>query len=277
MMNSKRLFKRLPAYYLGYALASVMLLFLMSCGASRQDSELDSDQVNIDDLLGDEENRPEDQAAEEAEVLRLLGITQRESNAVASDSEAMAAVEEQSGDLQNDVSQLKKEIQDKDQEINSLRSEIINKEARINDLQSQMKNVPKPVRSNPSIGDLADFKSSYQSALDQFNARNYQAALSQFRQLLSMDSSTSLSDNCQYWIGECYYALGNYNQAIAEFEKVFSFPNSNKSDDAQLKLGISYLKLGDRKQAASEFERLLSNYPDSEYVDLAQRYLDRLR
>ena len=85
-----------------------------------------------------------------------------------------------------------------------------------------------------------------------------------------------LSDNCQYWIGESYYGLRNYNQAIAEFEKVFSFANSNKIDDAQLKLGVCYLRLGDKAQARNEFDRLLSAYPSSEYKPVAQRYIARL-
>jgi TolA-binding protein len=70
--------------------------------------------------------------------------------------------------------------------------------------------------------------------------------------------------------------MGNHNQAIVEFSKVFRFPNSNKSDDAQLKLGLCYMKLGDKQQARAEFDRLIASYPQSEYVSLAQNYIGRL-
>ena len=88
--------------------------------------------------------------------------------------------------------------------------------------------------------------------------------------------SHSLSDNCQYWIGECYYALRNFNQAAVEFEKVFTFPQSNKDPDAQLKLGLCYWNTGNAARAKEEFNRLIVNYPDSEYTIRARSYLSQL-
>ncbi len=84
-----------------------------------------------------------------------------------------------------------------------------------------------------------------------------------------------MSDNCQYWIGESYYDMGNYEQAIISFEQVFSFTNSNKDDDAQLKLGICYHKLNNQEKAKEEFQRLITYYPDSEYVSIARSYLNK--
>ena len=97
-----------------------------------------------------------------------------------------------------------------------------------------------------------------------------------FSELINTDPNNSLSDNCQYWIGESYFGMVNYNQAIAEFEKVFSFSSSNKNDDAQLKLGVCYVKLGDLAQARAEFNRLLAVYPKSEYTSIAQKYISKL-
>ena len=97
-----------------------------------------------------------------------------------------------------------------------------------------------------------------------------------FSALLGSNVRQSLADNCQYWIGECYYALKNYDQAIVEFEKVFRYSNSNKSDDALLKLGLTYLRLNKPAAAKSQFELLIANHPRSEFVDLAQRHIDKL-
>ncbi len=112
--------------------------------------------------------------------------------------------------------------------------------------------------------------------MSEYYNRNYKLAIQLFEELLTRNPATSLSDNCRYWIGECYYALGNYNQAIIEFTKVFSYNKSNKMDDAQLKLGLCYWKLGDRERARQEFERLISDYPNSEYVEKAQQFLSKL-
>lgn len=83
-----------------------------------------------------------------------------------------------------------------------------------------------------------------------------------------------LADNAQYWIGECYYSLKNYQRAIIEFEKVFSFPNSNKNDDAQFKLGLCYAAIGNRVKAREEFQRLIDYFPKSEYVTRAKQFLN---
>lgn len=252
---------------------SCIAVWAAGCGASRQSTNYDDDEINIDELLSEEGTRAQGQQDQEAEVLRLLGITP--SNNQPTETTTTAAPEERAaGNLEGEVGELQQELEQKEEQIASLRAELIRKESKISELEEKLESGPTTRTVTPTGG---DFKSRYQQALNLFNSRNYQQALNQFSELLALDANNSLSDNCQYWIGECRYALGNYHQAIAEFEKVFSFPNSNKSDDAQLKLGICYMKLGDRAQAIAEFERLLANYPDSEYVSLAQRYLQRLR
>ena len=98
-----------------------------------------------------------------------------------------------------------------------------------------------------------------------------------FESLLSQNRNNSLSDNAQYWIGESYYGLGEYQKAITAFEKVFTFSNSNKDDAAQLKLGLCYMKLNDNVKAREELEKLISDYPTSESVGLARRLLNQIQ
>ena len=114
-------------------------------------------------------------------------------------------------------------------------------------------------------------------ALNHYYVGKHEMAISLFGDLLRMDLRNVLSDNCQYWIGECLYALGNYEEAITEFERVFAFIRSNKYDHAQTMLGFSYMKLGDQWRAKAEFESLLANYPTSKYTDLARKYLKKLQ
>jgi tol-pal system protein YbgF len=116
----------------------------------------------------------------------------------------------------------------------------------------------------------------YAEARNLYEQRRYAEAASAFQAILAENDKSSYADNCQYWIGECYYGMGKYAQAIAEFEKVFTFSRSNKSDAALLKLGLCYLLMGDRQQARSEFEQLIANYPNSQYVSKARKYLTRL-
>lgn len=243
---------------------------ILSCGSSRQQTNGGVDSINIDELLGEENGTQPGNGAEQAEVLRLLGITTEEDKHVeASQTDA----------LQSELEQLKQDLMQKDQEITVLRSDITQKEVIISDLEAKtnMAQIPANIGLSGQLGGpSAQFKLKYKEALNQFKSKSYQPAIAAFSELLSIDSNTFLSDNCQYWIGESYYGMENYNQAIVEFAKVFSFPNTNKADDAQLKLGISHLKLGETDQALAEFQTLLSSYPNSEYVELAQRYLAKI-
>lgn len=116
----------------------------------------------------------------------------------------------------------------------------------------------------------------YQVALHEFESGKYDRALNLFEALLESGQDNSLSDNCQYWIGESFFAKGEYWQAIIEFEKVFTFPKSNKKEDAQLKLGMCYIKLGDLESARRELTRLLSKYPDSSFTRYGRRLLKEL-
>jgi len=115
----------------------------------------------------------------------------------------------------------------------------------------------------------------YQEALDVFHQHEYRQAINQFEQLLATDMNNDLSDNAQYWIGECYYAMGQYQEAIMAFEKVFTFRFSNKNDYAQFKIGQSYFKMGDKERANQEFQQLLDTYPDSELVARTRSYLSK--
>ncbi|NIR51182.1 tetratricopeptide repeat protein [candidate division KSB1 bacterium] len=266
---------------MGLFLTSLVFLFALylGCGASRQTSTYEGEEVDLDELLGEEEAAAQGRDSEEAEVLRLLGITPAESEGQQSDFETVSQDQDDST-LEKEVDQLQDELTEKDREISQLRAELTQKESKISELENRSRTASRPRApmrtSSASNGPSPEFRSNYQNALNQFRSRNYQGALTLFRDLLQSDSNNSLSDNCQYWIGECYYGMGNFNQAIAEFEKVFSFPNSNKTDDAQLMLGVCYLKLGDKQQARAELDRLLSTYPESEYIPVAQRYLARL-
>jgi tol-pal system protein YbgF len=259
-----------------FSISILLLGFVFGCGASRQNVEGGED-VNIDDLLTDESAASSSQNSDEDEVLRLLGITPEQTQPA--ETTVANVPDEAAQTLEGDINQLEGDLMERDREISTLRSEITQREAKISELESRLEATSKRNSFQPSgpVSDApAEFKARYQSALNLFNSRSYQQALNAFIDLLATDENTSLSDNCQYWIGESYYAMGNHNQAIVEFSKVFRFPNSNKSDDAQLKLGLCYMKLGDKQQARAEFDRLIASYPQSEYVSLAQNYIGRL-
>lgn len=120
------------------------------------------------------------------------------------------------------------------------------------------------------------YKVEYRNALQAFDSSRYNDALASFQKLINSNPNNELADNSQYWIGESYYGLKDYERALLEFEKVFTFPNNNKMDAAQIKLGICYLKLKNLVKAKEEFNRLIQIFPESEYIPLSNQLISKL-
>ena len=118
---------------------------------------------------------------------------------------------------------------------------------------------------------------AYQNALRVFKSRNYEAAQKLFSDIVKQYPAGAYADNCWYWSGECSYAMQDWPRAISLFQKVLEFTNSAKADDAQLKLGMCYMKTGQTDLAKAEFKKLIEQYPCSEYVPRAQKYLSEMK
>ncbi len=182
--------------------------------------------------------------------------------------------------VQSDVDRLEHILESKSQSVDSLKRIVENKNARVKDLEIKVTHGPVstrsrtlPSHSQESAGYASSgFMGQYQKARSLFESFNYQDAIATFENLLSQYPNNAQADNCQYWIGECYYGLKQYQKAIMEFQKVFAYSQADKHDDAQLMIGLSYVKLGERDRANAEFETFLNTYAGSEYTSIAKRY-----
>jgi tol-pal system protein YbgF len=208
------------------------------------------------------------------------------------DYESLAAVEKTLKDLklrldvlegkiteEGEVTETIEEEEDATEEIEQLTARIEALEARVSvpstppeeqRAEPAQKRAQSPASTGPKKVSVFrperyDVQQSYREALKDYRNHRYDHAIGEFTEILSMAPESSLADNAQYWVGECYYALNDYRAALTAFEKVFTYPESEKLDDAQLKIGYSYLKAGDREEAVAAFRKVLSTYPDSEY------------
>jgi len=130
---------------------------------------------------------------------------------------------------------------------------------------------PRPIPKGASVFKPGGFNisSSYNTALSNYKVKQYEAAISGFKELLTVAPTSSLADNAQYWIGECYDALGNYDQALTALGKVFDYPKSNKLSDAHVKIGLIYVKMGRNDQAKEELKAVIDNYPGTNAASIA--------
>ncbi len=133
-----------------------------------------------------------------------------------------------------------------------------------------------PMAAKPKAQGYAfntDYRMAYNDALNKYFNNEYLEAIQDFRILIEREPSGAYADNAQYWIGECFYSLEDFESAITEFEKVFSFPENNKSDHALFKIAISYQQLGRYLKARDNMNRFILEYSDSELVSQAKDFL----
>ncbi len=102
----------------------------------------------------------------------------------------------------------------------------------------------------------------YQQAFSELTHRNYQAAVRTFKRFVQKYPKSNLADNAQYWVGECYFAMGDFQKAILEFQTVLKkYPNGNKTPAALLKQGFSFVELKSYADAKAFLEKVIRTYP----------------
>ena len=244
-------------------------------GRSVQGETPVEDVADIDELLGltdkksEKGEKQEEETIAEDDVLRLLGVVEEEGAAVTESKDK--------SQLEKEVERLEAERAALNEKEKSLREKVTQQEEDIASITKEReRSAVSPLERSAPNWKTASYKDRYEDARQDYLARHYQEAIQKFEVLLAENTKNSLSDNCQYWIGESYWGLGKYQQAIDAFEKVFSFIKSNKEDAAQLKLGLCYLRLNDNERAKQEFQKLIDNYPTSEYVSSARRAIAQM-
>lgn len=170
-------------------------------------------------------------------------------------------------------------------DIENIREELTRLKAKADDNQEQLNRVFQKLgisQRQPSPQETVTIRRTveldpdelYNTAYLDYTRGDYDVAITGFRQYLKHFPDTELSDNAQYWIGECFYSKKLYPDAIIEFEKVISqYPQGNKVVAAIYKIGLAYESLGENKKAKEYYKRVFDNYPNSTEANLAkERY-----
>ncbi len=168
------------------------------------------------------------------------------------------------------------------QQLEVVATENTNLSARNSELETRMREAvitPRPAASAPPPSaprSSAAFSGGYEAALSKYRNRNFQEAIDHFSSLVTGGISEDLLDNCYYWIGESYFGLKRYDEAIQQFQTVTGMAGSDKADDAQYMIGNSYLQAGNREQAREAFQKLLTLYPASQLAGRARSKMSSL-
>ena len=141
----------------------------------------------------------------------------------------------------------------------------------------------KPPAQPQELRGIPEAKPLYEKGFVRFARGNYDASIRTYGDFLSRFGDDNHSDNAQFWIGESYFQLKQYEQAEAAYRQVLrryehrSTIEGFKTPDAIYRLGQIYLAREDARRASYYFGNVAARFPESTAGRKAQRELDALR
>lgn len=105
-------------------------------------------------------------------------------------------------------------------------------------------------------------QNDYQEAISLIRNYEYKRASALLERYIAENKNSSLQGAAHYWLGESFYAQGNFAQASVSFLTGYQkFPKSNKVYDNLLKLAMSLGKMGKKTESCTTFDKLLTERP----------------
>jgi len=184
------------------------------------------------------------------------------------------SLQQQNVDSGGKVDQVSAQIQALHDSMDELKVRVGNLGKQLDDMRSAQQNLAAPGAA-PAGAQAPPPDVLYNNALRDYNAGKYDLAMQEFTEYLSFYSNTDLAGNAQFYIADIKYRQGNFQHAIADYDKVLEqYPGGNKAAAAQLKKGYALLELGRRDDGVRELNNLVARYPRSVEATQAR---DRLR
>jgi tol-pal system protein YbgF len=133
----------------------------------------------------------------------------------------------------------------------------------------------------PSAGNAASPAPSadmlYSNGLRDITSGKYDLARQEFLDYLKYYGSTDLACNAQFYLGEIAYHQKQYQDAVAEYDKVLTlYPKGFKLEPARLKKGMALIELGQKTAGVRELREVIRRYPGTEEERAARAKLKEL-
>ena len=114
------------------------------------------------------------------------------------------------------------------------------------------------IQAFPNGSDVFDQK--IQTGIYYVRLEEYEQAINYFRKLLP-EADTETEAEIQYWIGESYFKMGQFERSISEFLKVRYMAKPTKLPwdvTAEYEAGLAYLKLNKPQKAKAIFRKIVN-------------------
>jgi len=203
--------------------------------------------------------------SEQDKLENLLNIKEEQAKKLSSNSMKINALELEVSQIKNYLVAKNEKTELISKRLNSLSKKVTRSPVKKKTSKKTARVLKTPVKHKNSAKNL------YEDSMTLMELNRFEEAIKNFRKFGEEFPNSSLADNAQYWVGECYYALKEYEQAIKEFQIVLdgSFSDKNKAPDAMLKKGFSYKELKQYDKAVSVLNSLISAYgtsPSHQYI-----------
>jgi len=117
----------------------------------------------------------------------------------------------------------------------------------------------------------------YSNGLRDITSGKYDLARQEFLDYLRYYSDTDLASNAQFYLGEIAYHQKQYQDAVAEYDKVLTvYPKSFKLAPARLRKGMALIDLGQKTAGVRELREVVRRYPGTEEERAARAKLKEL-
>lgn len=188
-------------------------------------------------------------------------------------AEQLARIAGELSELQNAVAKLMAASRQQE-------DQLLHLQRRLSELESQTRNRSAPVPGGfapagpPTVpaappaplgsATTAPAEDLYQAGMVKFRAKEWDAAVLIFYDLIATHPDHALRENAQFLVADIFYAQKDYRGALAEFEALLAaLPKGVKAPDTLLKIGLSQRALGDGVRARRTWERLVREFPTS--------------
>src|SRR3972149_5905987 len=205
--------------------------------------------------------------------------------------EVLADLLQQLETLQTELRNLRGKVEVQTNEIERLKARqrdlLADIDRRIGELERRGSAALSPEAASPTGASVPSATGSASSAQEQqdydaaFNLMkqgHYDRAAKGFRDFIAKHPQSALRDNARYWLGEAYYVVRDFRQALTEFSRLMNdHPKSLKAPDALLKIGYSHYELGEWAKARENLNQVIARYPGQPAAKSAEQRLAKMK
>jgi len=272
-----------------------------SSGASKEILELQRDVATLQDMVKSMQRSQDERfAALQVLVQQSLQAANDASRAVAI---IQSGFQQNTRDLETKVvtpvvglgarmDQVSTDVRTVSQAVADLTSMIAKLQSQLTDLNNAVKVIQQPPAAPPSAGGTGmpgtttapaveippmSSQALYENANRDRMGGKLDLALQEYADYLKWYGNTDLAPNAQYYIASIHASLGDYENAVREYDLVLEKygDNNNKTKDAMYGKGQALIKMGRRTDGGRVFQDLIKKYGMKD--DVSVKACDQLK